>query len=129
MLGAVRLRDQPRTLAALRAAGHPHRDERAFALVRGTVLVRQKAGRGVDRNEGAPKCRQHRGDAAEIEISHSAGRSGAVKRILHQVTLLDDRDPDLAGTTGGEDFNAHISTPWLRSSWAVSNKGRPTTLE
>ncbi len=73
----LRREPQTRTLAGLGAAHHPHRHRVAFEQAPLAVPARQEAGPGAgQRHEGASQCRQHRFDAAQMQVAEPVGAPG-----------------------------------------------------
>ena len=94
------------------------------------VGVGQEPVGAVQRHEGT----RHRGDTgddpAAVQVADAVRPAGPPDREVEQRAVARHRDADLARAGGGADARGHgIGQPRPRSSCAVSNSGRPTTLE
>ena len=121
---------QPRPLAALRGAGDADRHDVALAQARATLAVRQEALGAVQRHEAACHGGHPGNHPATMQIADPVRRAWPPDRIVQQRVITQHGDAHLARAGGGQDAQRHGSgQPSPRSSCAVSNSGRPTTLE
>ena len=68
--------------------------------------------------------------SAWVGATEAVGGTGAPDRVVRQMFIDHDRHARLTGAGGDADFGCHgTDQPTPRSSCAVSNNGRPTTLE
>ena len=65
---------------------------------------------------------------ATMEVTHPVRPARAPEGELLQHIAAGDGDAGLAGGPSRKEFQG-IAQPIPRSNWAVSNNGRPTTLE
>ena len=102
----------------------------ALVQARATLAVRQKPLGAVQRQKTAGHGGNPGHHPAAMQIADPVRRAWPPDRIVQQRVITQHGDAHLARAGGGQNAQRHGSgQPSPRSSCAVSNSGRPTTLE